>query len=55
VFHLGFEAVLDDAVPRAKAAGLDVPMSGRRENGTGFTYYRLARAGVVWLNRRSRP
>jgi methylmalonyl-CoA/ethylmalonyl-CoA epimerase len=56
VFHLGFEAVLDDAVPRAEAAGLDVLMSGRRENGTGFTYYdTLARTGVVWLNRQSRP
>ena len=56
VFHLGFEAVLADAVPQAKAAGLDVLMSGRRENGTGFTYYdTLDRTGVVWMNRQTRP
>lgn len=31
-------------------------MSGRRENGTGFTYYdTLDRAGVVWMNRQSQP
>jgi catechol 2,3-dioxygenase-like lactoylglutathione lyase family enzyme len=56
VFHLGFEADLADAVPRATAAGLAVLMAGRRENGTGFTYYdTLEQAGVVWMNRQTRP
>ena len=31
-------------------------MSGRRENGTGFTYYdTVDRAGVVWMNRQTQP
>ena len=56
VFHLGFEAVLNDAVPHAKAAGLEVLMSGRRDNGTGFVYFdTLPAAGVVWMNRQTQP
>jgi methylmalonyl-CoA/ethylmalonyl-CoA epimerase len=56
VFHLGFEAVLDDALPQARAAGLEVLMSGRRENGTGFVYYdTLDATGLVWMNRQTRP
>lgn len=36
VFHIGFESGLDTAISRAQALGLDVLMSGRRENRTGF-------------------
>jgi hypothetical protein len=55
-FHLGFEAVLDEAVPQARAAGLEVLMAGRRDNGTGFVYYdTLEATGLVWMNRQTRP
>jgi len=50
VFHLGFEVA--DADAAEKASGIPVKMSGRRANGTGFTYYDTARdAGVVLLSR----
>ena len=50
VFQLGFE--VDDADAAQEAAGLPVLMRGRRENGTGFTYYdTLDEAGVNLLTR----
>ncbi|MFT4014667.1 MAG: VOC family protein [Paracoccus sp. (in: a-proteobacteria)] len=50
VFHLGFE--VPDADAAQAAAGMPVLMRGRRENGTGFTYYDTAdTAGVVLLTR----
>jgi methylmalonyl-CoA/ethylmalonyl-CoA epimerase len=56
VFHIGFEAELGAATAEAKASGLDVLMSGRRENGTGFVYFdTLNQAGVVWMCRQTEP
>lgn len=56
VFHIGFEAPLDTATEQAKASGLDVLMSGRRDNGTGFVYFdTLGQAGVVWMCRQTKP
>jgi methylmalonyl-CoA/ethylmalonyl-CoA epimerase len=56
VFHIGFERDLDAATAEARASGLGVLMSGRRENGTGFVYFdTLDQAGVVWMCRQSRP
>ena len=56
VFHIGFEAELDTATSQAKASGLGVLMSGRRENGTGFVYFdTLDQAGVVWMCRQTKP
>lgn len=54
VFHLGFEADLDAATRQAQQAGLDVLMSGRRPNGTGFVYFgTLDKAGVAWMCRQT--
>jgi hypothetical protein len=39
VFHIGFEADLDTAISQAQESGLDLIMSGHRENGTGFAYF----------------
>ena len=56
VFQIGFESVLDTAISQAQALGLDVLMSGRRENGTGFVYFdTLDKAGVVWMCRQTLP
>ena len=56
IFHIGFEAELDTATSQAKASGLGVLMSGRRENGTGFVYFdTLDQAGVVWMCRQTKP
>jgi methylmalonyl-CoA/ethylmalonyl-CoA epimerase len=56
VFHIGFESRLDTAISRAQALGLDVLMSGRRENRTGFVYFdTLDKAGVVWMCRQTLP
>ena len=56
VFHIGFESDLDTATSQARASGLDVIMSGRRENGTGFVYFdTLGQAGVVWMCRQTKP
>ena len=56
VFHIGFEAELDTATSQAKASGLGVLMSGRRENGTGFVYFdTVDQAGVVWMCRQTKP
>ncbi|MCM2251150.1 MAG: VOC family protein [Ramlibacter sp.] len=50
VFHIGFEVPdADAAQAQATAAGLQVLMSGRRANRTGFTYYESAKAGGVTL------
>lgn len=50
VFQLGFE--VPDADAAQAESGLPVLMSGRRSNGTGFTYYDTQdAAGVVLLTR----
>jgi len=57
VFHIGFEVVdADKAEGEAKASGMHVLSRGRRDNGTGFTYYDTApSAGVVLLTRATNP
>ena len=56
VFHIGFEADLDTAISQAQESGLDLIMSGRRDNGTGFAYFdTLDQAGVVWMCRQTKP
>jgi catechol 2,3-dioxygenase-like lactoylglutathione lyase family enzyme len=57
VFHLGFEvgdiSATDSTI---KAMGLEVLSSGRRENGSGFSYLKTeSEAGVVLLVRQSPP
>ena len=57
VFHIGFE-VNDISATDAKieAMGLNVLSSGRRENGSGFSYLDTAsEAGLVLLVRQSPP
>lgn len=50
VFHIGFE--VEDADRAEAAAKMPVRMSGRRDNGSGFTYYdTVDRAGVTLLTR----
>jgi catechol 2,3-dioxygenase-like lactoylglutathione lyase family enzyme len=55
VFHIGFEVPdADAAVEQAAAMGLAPLMSGRRTDGSGFTYFdTAARAGVVLEIRQS--
>ena len=57
VFHLGF--VVDDVdkeEARLRAQGLQVLSSGRRLDGSGFTYFDTAeKAGVVLLIRQNPP
>lgn len=57
VFHLGF--VVDDIdreEAKLRAQGLDVLSSGRRADGSGFTYFDTAdKAGVVLLIRQNPP
>ena len=57
VFHLGF--VVDDVdkeEARLRARGLQVLSSGRRLDGSGFTYFDTAeKAGVVLLIRQNPP
>jgi methylmalonyl-CoA/ethylmalonyl-CoA epimerase len=55
VFHVGFEVPdVDAADADAAARGLEVLMRGRRENGSGFSYYDTAeRAGVILETRQS--
>jgi catechol 2,3-dioxygenase-like lactoylglutathione lyase family enzyme len=50
VFHLGFDvADCDVGEVAAKELGVDVKMSGRRLDGSGFTYFDTAdRAGVIF-------
>jgi catechol 2,3-dioxygenase-like lactoylglutathione lyase family enzyme len=57
VFHIGFEVPnADAAVERAAALGVAPLMSGRRPDGSGFTYFDTAeRAGVVLEIRQSPP
>ena len=56
MFHIGFESNLAEGVPAAEEAGLRPLMSGRRQNGTGFTYFdTLAETGVVWMIRQTKP
>ena len=54
VFHVGFEVPDADAAERATAAA--PLMRGRRENGSGFTYFdTAAQAGVILEIRKSPP
>jgi methylmalonyl-CoA/ethylmalonyl-CoA epimerase len=55
VFHLGFVVDdVDDAEAELKASGLGVLSSGRRQDGSGFSYMDTAdEAGVVLLVRQS--
>jgi len=57
VYHIGFE--VDDisaADAKIEAMGLKMLSSGRRENGSGFSYLETAsEAGVVLLVRQSPP
>jgi catechol 2,3-dioxygenase-like lactoylglutathione lyase family enzyme len=57
VYHIGFE--VDDisaADAKIEAMGLKMLSSGRRENGSGFSYLETAsQAGVVLLVRQSPP
>jgi catechol 2,3-dioxygenase-like lactoylglutathione lyase family enzyme len=54
VFHVGFEVPDADAAERQ--AGVPPLMRGRRENGSGFTYFDTAnRAGVILEIRQSPP
>jgi methylmalonyl-CoA/ethylmalonyl-CoA epimerase len=56
VFHIGFESNLDAGVAEAESAGLTTLMSGRRDNGTGFTYFdTLDDTGFVWMIRQTKP
>jgi catechol 2,3-dioxygenase-like lactoylglutathione lyase family enzyme len=57
VFHIGFVVEDADAAERDAAdLGLDRLMSGRRRDGSGFTYYDTAdRAGGVVLLTRQNP
>jgi methylmalonyl-CoA/ethylmalonyl-CoA epimerase len=57
VFHVGFEVPDADAADaRAADLGIAPLMRGRRENGSGFTYFDTAdRAGVVLEIRQSPP
>jgi methylmalonyl-CoA/ethylmalonyl-CoA epimerase len=55
VFQIGFESNLDTAISQAQSLGLDVLMSGRRPNRTGFVYFdTLDQAGVAWMCRQTR-
>ena len=56
VFHLSFEADIDAAESARETHGLEVLMRGRRDDGSGFTYFDTqARAGVVLAIRKSPP
>ena len=57
VFHIGFEVDDADASDaEAVASGLGVLMRGRREDGSGFTYFdTVERAGVTLEIRQSPP
>lgn len=54
VFHIGFEADVDEAAGQGAALGLRVSMRGQRDNGSGFVYFdTLDEAGVVLMARRT--
>ena len=56
VFQLGFESLLEEGTRAGQDMGLGVLMSGKRSNGTGFTYFdTMADAGLVWMIRQSAP
>jgi len=57
VYHLGFEVDdINTTDSKIKALGLEVLASGRRENGSGFSYLKTeSEAGVVLLVRQSPP
>lgn len=57
VFHLGFVVDnVDAAQAQVEQTGISVLSSGRRENGSGFTYFNTAeKAGVTLLVRQSPP
>jgi catechol 2,3-dioxygenase-like lactoylglutathione lyase family enzyme len=54
VFHIGFEADLDEAAAAGTELGLNVLASGQRDDGSGFIYFdTLDPAAVVLLARKS--
>ena len=57
VYHLGFAVEdIDGSEAEVKSLGLGVISSGRRENGSGFSYLDTAdKAGVTLLIRQSPP
>jgi catechol 2,3-dioxygenase-like lactoylglutathione lyase family enzyme len=57
VFHLGFVVDnVDAAQSQVEQIGISVLSSGRRENGSGFTYFNTAeKVGVTLLVRQSPP
>ena len=57
VFHLGFSVPdCDGAESTAQSLGLEVLMKGRRNDGTGFSYFNTANRGAaVILEVRSSP
>lgn len=56
VFHIGFEVPdADAAVEQAAALGVAPLMSGRRPDGSGFTYFDTADAAGVVLEIRQSP
>jgi methylmalonyl-CoA/ethylmalonyl-CoA epimerase len=57
VFHIGFEvADCNEGEKAARALGLDVLMRGRRQDGSGFSYFDTAdEAGGVVLEIRASP
>lgn len=56
VFHLSFETDIDTADTAEETRGLEVLMRGRRDNGSGFTYFDTqAKAGIVLAIRKSPP
>jgi 4-hydroxyphenylpyruvate dioxygenase-like putative hemolysin len=56
VYHLGFVVDdVDDSEAELKKLGLKVLSSGRREDGSGFSYLDIAgKGGVILLIRQSR-
>jgi methylmalonyl-CoA/ethylmalonyl-CoA epimerase len=54
VYHIGFEADVDEAATAAAGVGLNVLARGQRDNGSGFIYFDTADdAGVVLLARKT--
>jgi methylmalonyl-CoA/ethylmalonyl-CoA epimerase len=54
VYHIGFEADVDEAATAAAGVGLNVLARGQRDNGSGFIYFDTAEdAGVVLLARKT--
>lgn len=56
VFHIGFEHEYETAAAEGAEVGLQVLMTGRRDNGSGFVYFDTHEdAGVVLMTRQSPP